>query len=103
MGLLDIKFGDLELRPSDTEQRIGLAGGAAILVGLFTGSRALTAIGALAVAGVGYAVYEEAQTFRDPALMNGTFQTGGALSATRGPEQATLLAGLLERRGRYGS
>lgn len=96
MALLDIKFGDLELRPSETEQRIGLAGAGALVVGLLTGSRTLTALGALAVAGVGYAVYEEAHTFRDPALMNGNFQTGGALSATRGPEQATLLAELLE-------
>lgn len=94
MALLDIKFGDLELRPSETEQKIGLAGAAAIVAGLFTGSRSLTVLGALAVAGVGYAVYEEAQTFRDPALMNGAFQTGGALSATRGPAQAALLAGI---------
>ncbi len=101
MGLLDIKFGDLELRPSDTEQRIGLAGAVALVAGVVTGSRKLTVLGALAIAGVGYAVYEEAHTFTAPELMNGAFQTGGALSATRGPEQATVLADLNRRKGRY--
>jgi uncharacterized membrane protein YebE (DUF533 family) len=96
MPFLDIKIGDLELRPTDNEQYCAAAGAAAVLLGLASRSRALTAVGALAIAGVAYAVYEEAQTFRDPALMNGAFKTGGQLSATRGPAEAAVLAEVLE-------
>jgi hypothetical protein len=96
--LLDIHFGSLELRPTGTEQAIAAAGAGAALLGLLGGSRALATMGVLAIAGVGYRVYREGLTFTAPELMNGYFQTGGALSATRGPANAAILAGVLDRR-----
>jgi hypothetical protein len=96
--MLDIHFGSLELRPTGTEQAIAAAGAGAALLGLLGGGRALATLGVLALAGVGYRVYREGQTFVSPELMNGYFKTGGALSATRGPANAAILAGVLERR-----
>lgn len=96
--LLDIHFGALDLRPTETEQAIAAAGAGAALLGLLVGSRGTAVIGVLALAGVGYSVYREAQVFTAPELMNGYFQTSGALSATRGPANAAALAGVLERR-----
>lgn len=96
--LLDIHFGDRELRPTETEQTIAAVGAGAALLGLLVGSRRFAAAGVLAIAGVGYSVYREAKTFEAPELMNGFYQTGGALSATRGPANAAILAGVLERR-----
>lgn len=98
--LLDIHFGALDVRPTSTEQAIAAAGVGAALLGFLVGSRSLAAIGVLGLAGAGYSVYREAQTFTAPELMNGFFQTGGALSATRGPANAAVLAGVLERRPR---
>lgn len=96
--LLDIHFGDRQLRPTDTEQAIAVFGAGAALLGLVAGSRRFTALGLVALAGVGYSVYREAETFKAPELMNGYFQTAGALSATRGPVNAAILAGVAERR-----
>lgn len=86
-----LRVGELLLTPSEREQNLALLGAGALLLGVFTGSKALAAGGAGLIAGVGVAVYEEAQTFAAPELMNGFFQTGGALSATRGPADAAAL------------
>lgn len=95
--LLDVKIGDLELRPTETEQAVAAVGAGVLVLGMLGGGRALAAIGALALAGVGWSVYSEAQTYQAPELMNGYFQTGGRLSATRGPAEAAVLAGLTRR------
>jgi hypothetical protein len=86
-----IQFGDLQLAPTETEETIAAVAGGAVVVGQLVGSSMLKAIGLLALAGVCYAVYEEAQTFADPDTMNGYFQTGGALSATNGANDAAAL------------
>lgn len=91
MATLKLRIGDLMLSPSEAEQSWAAIGATALLLGLLGGSKAVAAAGALAIAGVGLAVYEEAQTFTDPDLMNSYFQTGGALSATRGPGDAAAL------------
>lgn len=88
---LTITFGDLQLVPSETEQAIAAAAGGAFVFGQLVGSSTLKAIGLLALAGVCYAVYEEAQTFGNPDLMNGYFQTDGQYSATNGADDAAAL------------
>jgi hypothetical protein len=88
---LKIQLGDVFLTPTDGEQSMAAFGAGAFVLGWLSGSRALATAGALAIAGVGLAVYEEAQTFSDPDLMNGFFKTDGELSATRGAEDASLL------------
>ena len=96
--LLDIHFGDRELRPTETEQAIAAFGAGAAILGILMGSRGFAAVGLVTLAGAGYSVYREGKAFQAPELMNGYFQTNGALSATRGPANAAILAGVLERR-----
>jgi hypothetical protein len=91
MATLRIQVGDLALAPSETEQEWGAIGLGVAVLGFLSGSSSLKAIGILAIAGAALSVYEEAQTFTDPELMNGFFQTGGALSATRGTDDANAL------------
>lgn len=86
-----IRVGELLLAPSENEQNFALMGAGALVLGLLTGSKTLAVAGAGFVAGVGLAVYEEARTFTAPELMNGYFHTGGALSATRGADDAAAL------------
>ncbi len=81
------------LSPSEAEQSWAAIGAGALLLGLLGGSKTVAAAGALAIAGVGLAVYEEAQTFTDPDLMNSYFRTGGAFSATRGRDDVARLRG----------
>lgn len=88
---IKIRVGELMLSPSENEQNFALMGAGVLLLGLCTGSKVMAVAGAGFVAGVGLAVYEEARTFTDPELMNGYFRTGGALSATRGAEEAEVL------------
>lgn len=92
---MDVRFGDLLLRPTPVETKWAGLGAGALALGLVLGSRKLATLGVLALAGVGVAMYEEAQTFVDPELMNGFFKTGGRLSATRGATEATVLAELV--------
>lgn len=89
---MDVRIGTLLLRPTETESRWAALGAGAVALGLVFGSRKVAAAGLLAIAGVGFAMYEEAQTFTSPELMNSYFQTGGALSAVRGKGEAALLA-----------
>lgn len=91
MATLKLRIGDLMLSPSEAEQSWAAIGAGALLLGVLAGSKTVAAAGALAIAGVGLAVYEEAATFTDPDLMNGYFRTGGALSATRGSADAAAL------------
>ncbi len=93
MATFKVRVGDLMLAPSEDEQSFALIGAGALLLGMLGGSKALAAAGALAIAGVGLAVYEEAATFTDPDLMNSYFRTGGALSATRGRDDVARLRG----------
>jgi hypothetical protein len=79
-----IQFGDLFLAPTETEQGWAAVGAGVAAVGFLVGSASLKTIGLLAVAGVAWSVYEEAQTFTDPDTMNGFFQTDGEYSATTG-------------------
>lgn len=92
-ALVKLRIGDLMLSPTESEQSFALVGVGALLLGWLGGSKALAAAGALAIGGVGLAVYEEAQTFTDPDLMNSYFRTGGALSAVRGAGDAARLRG----------
>lgn len=95
MATFSVRIGDLDLAPTEGEKSFALLGAGACLLGLLAGSKAVVAAGALAIAGVGLAVYEEARTFSDPDLMNGYFRTGGAFSATRGGGDAAALRRLL--------
>jgi hypothetical protein len=88
---LKIQMGDLYLAPTEGEQTWAAIGAGVAALGFLADSSSLKAIGLLAIAGVGLAVYEEAQTFSDPELMNGFFQTDGSLSATRGADDAAAL------------
>jgi hypothetical protein len=90
-SVVKLRIGELMLSPTESEQSFALLGVGAFLLGWLGGSKVVMAAGALAIAGVGVAVYEEAQTFTDPELMNGFFRTGGAFSATRGPDEAAEL------------
>lgn len=92
--LLDIKIGDRQMRPTETEQKWAGAGAGALVLGLVTGSGLLKAGGALLLAGVAWSVYEEAALFAAPVAMNAYFKTDGKLSAMNGPAQAAALEGL---------
>jgi len=89
---MDVRIGTLLLRPTEVEEKWAALGAGALALGLVFGSRKVATAGLLALAGVGFAMYEEAQTFTSPELMNGYFQTGGELSATRGAGEAAALA-----------
>jgi hypothetical protein len=91
---LNIQIGKVSIRPTETEQTWLAAGAGGLALGWLLRSRTIAAVGALAIAGVALAIYEEAETFVAPETMNGYFKTGGKLSAVRGPADALILAGL---------
>jgi uncharacterized membrane protein YebE (DUF533 family) len=97
-NMLDVSWGGRTMRPSDTEQKLAGAALAALAIGVITGSRKLQLGGAAVLAGVAYAVYEEAQTFVAPETMNAHFLTNGQASAMNGPAQAAQLAGVFQAR-----
>ena len=91
MASLRLQFGNVLIAPSESEQQWAAVGAGVAALGWLTGSTILKLAGVLTVAGAGLSVFEEAQTFSDPDLMNGYFQTGGQLSATRGADDAAAL------------
>jgi hypothetical protein len=86
-----LQFGNVLIAPSESEQQWAAVGAGVAALGWLVDSTALKLAGVLTIAGVGLSVFEEAQTFADPDLMNGFFQTDGQLSATRGDDQAAAL------------
>jgi hypothetical protein len=102
-NMLDVSFGGRTLRPTDTEQKLAGAAFASIVLGMISGSRKLQLGGAAVLAGVAYAVYEEAQQFVAPEAMNAHFLTNGQASAMNGPVQAAQLAEIFDRPGRRSS
>lgn len=89
------QFGDVVVKPSNTETALFLAGTGAAFYGGWEGKPAPGIAGALVAAAVGWRMYEKAKEVQRPELMNGYFITGGRASAMRSDDEAEEISALL--------